>query len=185
MSKKDDILNATFELINEQGLQSVTFAKIFERAGVGSGTVYNYFADKGELVSELYVRIAAHMAEITGIQELPDGSVYEQFLFFAGNFMDYAVQYPKQLAFLENYSHSPYLSDDIKSVYNPGMAELYKVFEQGQHDGLIQQMSPILCAQIMFGVIIYSVRGAMNGKYTIDDSGKQLIVEAAWKALKV
>ena len=184
MSKRDDILNATFELIDEQGLQSVTFAKIFKRANVGSGTVYNYFADKDELVSELYIRIAAHMAEIMGMQELPDGSVYERFLFFAENFLNYAVQYPKHLAFLENYSHSPYLSDTIKNAYNPGMAELYEVFEQGQHDGVIQQMPPKLCAQIMFGVIIYSVRGAMNGKYILGDLEKRLIIEAAWKAVK-
>ena len=46
MGKRDDILTATLDLISEEGLQSTTFSKIFKRANVGSGTVYNYFKNK-------------------------------------------------------------------------------------------------------------------------------------------
>ena len=54
MSKKKDIMDATLALIHEEGLQSVTFSKLFKRAGVGSGTIYNYFANKEEFVNAVY-----------------------------------------------------------------------------------------------------------------------------------
>ncbi len=56
MSKWDDILAATLDLISEEGLQSTTFSKIFKRANVGSCTVYNCFKNKEELVGALYIK---------------------------------------------------------------------------------------------------------------------------------
>lgn len=61
MSKKQDIMAATLDLIHEEGLQSVTFSKIFKKANVGSGTVYNYFANKEELVNAVYKEARTHM----------------------------------------------------------------------------------------------------------------------------
>lgn len=54
MGKREDFLNATLDLITEEGLQALTFAKIINRAHVGSSTVYHYFQNKEELVSELF-----------------------------------------------------------------------------------------------------------------------------------
>ncbi|MFD1906987.1 TetR/AcrR family transcriptional regulator [Paenibacillus rhizoplanae] len=60
MGKRDDILQATLDLITEEGLQSVTFAKIFKRANVGSSTFYHYFENKEQLVNELYLKVRIH-----------------------------------------------------------------------------------------------------------------------------
>ena len=63
MSKKDDIFDATLALIIEHGMQSVTLSKILERAGVGSGTLYNYFSSKDELLYELFQQIMQRMSD--------------------------------------------------------------------------------------------------------------------------
>ena len=63
MGKNEDILVATLDLITEEGLQSVTFAKIFKRANVGSGTFYNYFNNKEELVNNLFEKIIIHLSK--------------------------------------------------------------------------------------------------------------------------
>ncbi|MBB3128544.1 AcrR family transcriptional regulator [Paenibacillus rhizosphaerae] len=54
MGKKQDIMTATLDLIHEEGLPSVTFAKLIKRANVGSGTIYNYFSNKEDLVNAVY-----------------------------------------------------------------------------------------------------------------------------------
>lgn len=55
-STKERILDAALELFSEKGFHLATVDEIADRAGVGKGTLYRYFANKDTLFSEL-VRI--------------------------------------------------------------------------------------------------------------------------------
>lgn len=52
-STKSKILEAALDLFYEKGFHLATVEDIAERAGVGKGTLYRYFANKGALFSEL------------------------------------------------------------------------------------------------------------------------------------
>ncbi|MFC4807906.1 TetR/AcrR family transcriptional regulator [Paenibacillus sp. GCM10023250] len=54
-------MDATLDLIHEEGLQSVTFSKIFKK--VGAGTIYNYFSNKEEFVNAIYKEARMLMGE--------------------------------------------------------------------------------------------------------------------------
>lgn len=43
------ILNAAYELFNEGGWESIDMRKIAQKAGVGVGTLYNYYKNKNQL----------------------------------------------------------------------------------------------------------------------------------------
>lgn len=55
-STKDRILDAALEVFSEKGFHSATVDEIADRAGLGKGTLYRYFANKETLFHEL-VRI--------------------------------------------------------------------------------------------------------------------------------
>jgi AcrR family transcriptional regulator len=57
---RDAILTATAELIDEEGLLSVTMSAIAERTGIGRATLYKYFPDVEAIV------LAWHEATIAG-----------------------------------------------------------------------------------------------------------------------
>ncbi|MDG0812818.1 TetR/AcrR family transcriptional regulator [Cohnella rhizosphaerae] len=73
MGKRQDIMDATLDLIHEEGLQSVTFSKIFKKADVGSGTIYNYFSNKEELVNAVYKEARMLMGGIYATRLRSDG----------------------------------------------------------------------------------------------------------------
>jgi AcrR family transcriptional regulator len=50
---RERVLNAALELFYEKGFHLATVDEIAERAGVGKGTLYRYFANKGALFNEL------------------------------------------------------------------------------------------------------------------------------------
>jgi AcrR family transcriptional regulator len=52
--KRPLILRAATEVFAEQGFNSVTVAAIAERAGIGKGTVYEYFSSKDELLFAVF-----------------------------------------------------------------------------------------------------------------------------------
>lgn len=185
MGKREDILTSTLDLITEEGLQSVTFAKIFKRANVGSGTVYNYFKNKEELVNALYKDIAIHMSNFVIEDYDSTETLYEKFKFLLNRIADFAIHYPKELQFLENYSHSPYISENLKNTTDPAMNDFFSIILEGQKQGIIREMNLMMCCQIATGLIISVIKGHLNNKYPLGEAEIKQTIEACWRAIKI
>ncbi|MHB8063637.1 MAG: TetR/AcrR family transcriptional regulator [Ruminiclostridium sp.] len=185
MGKREDILMATLNLITEEGLQSVTFAKIFKLANVGSGTFYNYYHNKEELVNDLYKETVMHLSKFVIKDYDPLVTLYERFKFFLKKIADFAINYPTELSFLENYSHSPYISEDLRNMVDSSTTEFFSVIVEGQKQGIIREMNLMMCCQIVNGLIISVIKGFLNNKYPLSETEIQQTIEACWKAIKV
>jgi len=61
--KRPLILRAATEVFAEQGFNSVTVAAIADRAGIGKGTVYEYFSSKDELLFAVFEWMNEGIAE--------------------------------------------------------------------------------------------------------------------------
>ncbi len=63
--KRRSIALSSRELLLEHGIKNITIAKIAECAGVGKGTIYEYFSNKEDIVFEIIsVFIAEHEKEL-------------------------------------------------------------------------------------------------------------------------
>lgn len=185
MGKREDILNATLDLITEEGLQSITFSKIFKRANVGSATFYHYFDNKEVLVNELYKNTSKQMSEFVIKDYDASATLYEKFRFFVKKTADFAISHPNELWFLENYAHSPFISEEIRNAVDPGISEFINIIMEGQRQGIIKDMNPLLCFQIVGGSILFVIRGYLSKKYPLSDREIQQTIEVCWKGIKV
>lgn len=61
--KKALILNATLELISEQGFHGTPVSQIAKRANVAVGTIYLYFPNKEDIINTLYIDIKTKLAQ--------------------------------------------------------------------------------------------------------------------------
>jgi AcrR family transcriptional regulator len=57
LDKRTLIMVTTLDLISEQGFHGTPISMIAQRAGIGAGTIYRYFANKEELINELFKEI--------------------------------------------------------------------------------------------------------------------------------
>jgi AcrR family transcriptional regulator len=55
------IIDATMEVLAENGPQDLTMSEVASRAGVSAGTLYRYFADKKELVASAHDEFLARI----------------------------------------------------------------------------------------------------------------------------
>jgi AcrR family transcriptional regulator len=188
MSKRDDILNATLELINEEGLQSVTFQKIFKRANVGSGTLYNYFKNKDEIIGELFIQ----SINILESYELPENyesmELIEKFNTVINIFINFMKNYEKEYLFAENFSDYHIIKDRnmiSTDEYYGVLKEFHSIIEMGQEKGIFRKMDVALSIQILSGIISTPYKGSIHGKYEFDDNCKNEIRLSCWKALQI
>lgn len=185
MGKRDDILTATLYLISEGGLQSTTFAKIFKRANVGSGTVYNYFKNKEELVGALYIKTIDLFSEAILYDYDRTKSVFECFKQLLTNTAYFARDYHKESWFLDNYSHSPFISEEIRNREIPAMTECMALIQRAMKEGLFRKVDPILCVQMINGMITAAIQGNLLGKYPMDEKDFEQVIEICWRAFVI
>ena len=63
--KKRKILQAASDIFVEKGFSNVVISDIAQAAGIGKGTVYEYFKSKEELFSELLAFLFEHHQQYT------------------------------------------------------------------------------------------------------------------------
>ena len=67
---RDAILDATWALVAEQGLLSVTMSQIAEQAGIGRATLYKYFPDVEAIVLAWHERhVAGHLQSLADVRD--------------------------------------------------------------------------------------------------------------------
>ena len=88
VQKKHDIALSCKELVIENGIKNVTISQIAKTAGVGKGTLYDYFKNKEDLVFEI-VNILMREHNLNLEQEITDAvSTKDKIKAFAHFFYD-------------------------------------------------------------------------------------------------
>lgn len=180
--KRDAIVHATRDLVFEQGLQSVSMSQIAQRAEVGMGTIYNYFASKEELVFNLYDGIKAAMSDyaLEGYDE--SQPVVMRFLHFLTSFANYGLQHPREFHLSEQLAHVPFIQEQFKEY--PIATAVGQLFIEARKQHLIKDISDPVMIVLMFGGMNALVEAHATGKIRLDDAVIEHAAWACWDAIK-
>jgi AcrR family transcriptional regulator len=189
MGKREDILDAALTIVSRDGIQSLTMAKIQDRAGVGSGTMYNYFDSKETLLRALYQDAMKRMNDrVMGGLAL-SGDVKADFDALMRRFLDYSVESFDQFNFTDQYAF--FMRDALAAGPAGGgpdsQPDLFAVSQQvltaGQAQGLIKNIDLALLQRIVSGIIVAVAASFYLGDFSPDDRSKAEIVAACWDAV--
>ncbi|MEO6575075.1 MAG: TetR/AcrR family transcriptional regulator, partial [Polyangiaceae bacterium] len=95
--KRDRILDAALELFAERGFHGTAVPLVAERAKVGAGTIYRYFASKEELVNALFKLHKTALSEALMRGFPVDAPAREQFHVFWKRAAVFAKNHPQAL----------------------------------------------------------------------------------------
>ena len=168
---KERIIEVAYGLFFKYGISSVTMDHIAKQCGMSKRTVYEYFADKNELISSII--IYGHRKESQKIREImTDDSnaltillcIYERNSEFIGNvnktfFTDLKRLYPK-------------IANEFVDIRKSHRQDLAKVLALGQEQGLIRsEIDAKILSLLLFKLMnaIGSMEDEISGEFTIAD----------------
>jgi AcrR family transcriptional regulator len=93
--KRSAILEAAVQEIAENGLAAAT-AKIAKRAGLASGTLFTYFANKEELLNELYLELKLEVYSRLNTNFPCKANLERRARHVWGSFLDWAIEFPEK-----------------------------------------------------------------------------------------
>lgn len=164
VSKRDAILQAALELFNDRGFDGTVIPMIAERAGVGTGTIYRYFASKEELVNTLFQEWKGRFNRALSEGYRTEASAFAHFQFLWTRMAEFALQNPVAFTFLETHHHAPYLNETSYAV----MAESARFVRAFLEDTAKQQITKPLPADALMAMVL----GAFVGLFKAFQAGE-------------
>lgn len=155
--KRDDILQAALHLFTTQGYHATPTSQISKEAGISTGTLFHYFPDKNTLFDQLYLTIKKDMAEVIRSRDDPALDPRNRLEQCFRGFISWGVANPEKVRFIEQFYHSPQVSDVIKREAVREFEWMIEIAEKAIKKGMVRDLPLdfyiVMIFQILFGVL--------------------------------
>jgi AcrR family transcriptional regulator len=182
--KAEAILEAALDLFVERGFHGTAVPLVAERAGVGAGTIYHYFASKEALVNALYRRGKAAIA-----QRVLDGFPMDQpprvqFETVWRRMAEFALAHRREFAFLELHHHRSYLDPESLAMEARLTDFAGLMIRKAQAERALREGDPELLMAVSNGAFIGVFRAGMEGRIELDMEAFMTAEKWCWEALR-
>jgi AcrR family transcriptional regulator len=181
-NKQQAICDAAIELITANGFADTSMSKIAKAANVSPATIYVYFANKEELINQIYLFVKQEMsaALLRGIK--PNLSTQESFKIIWNNFYNYATANPVRFAFTEQFANSPLVAncrEESMGFFKP----LLDLFQRGVTEKVFKNISLEIFIAFTFAPLTGLIKEHFSGVVVLDKKTLATAFEIAWDAV--
>jgi AcrR family transcriptional regulator len=183
--KRAAIMRAALQLFVQRGFHGTTVPDIAERAGVGAGTIYRYFASKEVLVNELYRAEKQHFAH-EALHDIPAvGSARDLFRTLWMRMAKFAVSHSDSLLFLELHHHADYLDAESVALEQRMLALFNQVIVAAQSRGELKALPPHLLMTMVMGAFVGVIRCSLERHEPLADAQWDGAERCMWEAIRI
>ncbi|MEH6471520.1 MAG: TetR/AcrR family transcriptional regulator [Halopseudomonas sp.] len=182
--KRSRILEATGQLIAEQGFHGLSMAKLARLSGVAAGTLYLYFDDKDELIRQYYDEIHQAVAEqlLQGFDR--SEPLFEQYRGLWFRVRDFLIANPDHFSSKVQYEHSPFFDplrqqQRLEELFDPVMA----MFQQGIEAGVFKPLPIPVLVTLSLDLVPLLVQKHLRGYIVLDVETSEATILACWSAI--
>lgn len=183
VNKRDRILDAAAQLIVENGLQC-SMAAIAVRAGVATGSLYNYFPSKKALVLGVYARVGEEMAAAMMVEHAENVDHGARIRRYISDYIAFILEGPERARIFEYLDNSPELSRaDIAATFSGFLDYTRRLFEDGQKTGQVREGQSFLLASFVRGAIRHAIKRRRLDPRPIATEEVDQIADMCWQAI--
>ena len=181
--KRQAILDAALALFGERGFHGTAVPAVAERAGVGAGTIYRYFASKEALVNALYREWKQRLASHVVLKIDPSAKPREQFRALWFGIAEFAGLHPDGFNFLEMHHHGSYLDEDSRALESRVLDLTSAFVSRLQQARVVKAMDPMAIMAMVYWAFVGLSRCSQEGRLDLNDQTLESIEECLWQAI--
>lgn len=179
------VLETTLNIIIRKELQATSMALIAKESGVSTGNIYHYFKSKEDIVNELYKAIVTFNGEHVRGGLLKGTTIREKFELGWNRVIELGKQYPQGFQFIEQYSFSPYIYEEVKlEVYTGGWCgPMNELYQEAIQEKLFIPMNPKMMVQMHYGTFVYMLKAHLHGIFELSSESVSGAIRSCWNAV--
>ena len=135
--KRAQVLEASIDLFAGEGFWNTPTTRIARHAGVGTGTLFNYFGSKEGLIDAVYTQLKKEWGEhiLDGWPEM--GTVKEQLEHMWFRYLDFGMRYPERYVLKQQLRLSELVSEDMQVHDEEQLAFLVDLYKGAVSNGVL------------------------------------------------
>jgi len=190
MAKKDDIMQATLELVAERGFHNTPTALIAQQAGAAEGTIFRHFKTTAGLLAAVFEQELDAVKKSVVVALRQDRDIAGNFIILGTAFIDYFLRHPKTFLYIEQYLNSPagrenrkrwlYSDEDGDIESHP----LVGFLELGKKQGAIKPLSNVVLLSMVYGPIAFLLKESLFGDSNIRTEDFQSVLAICWAGIR-
>lgn len=148
--KRKAILEAALKLFTERGFHGTSTAQISKEAGVATGTLFNYFPTKEDLINSLYSEVKGELSRIMGKGIYTESTFQDKLRKLWSNLINWGMDNQEEFLFVGQFCSSPYITKFTREEVMKEYVFLHNLVDEGIKMGEIRESSPELIIAMFY-----------------------------------
>jgi AcrR family transcriptional regulator len=185
IDKRNALIQATIELVNNDGFHATPMSKIAKMASVSPATIYLYFDNKQDLVNKTYIEVKAYYTAYafeTYDESMP---VEDGFEVIWKRIAKFKIKESANALFLAQCDNTPMIDEESRQEGIKHLQPLLDLWARGKLKGVIKPLSDYLLYAYAINPLSFLMMAQNRGSVKLSKLELDQAFEAAWSSIKV
>ena len=184
IDKRNALIQATIELVNNNGFHAAPMSKIAKMAQVSPATIYLYFENKQDLVNKAYIEVKAEYTEYAFATYDENVSVEKGFETIWKRIADFKFKNSENAMFLAQCDNTPIIDEVSRQEGIKHLQPLLDLWERGKNEGVIKPISNYLLYAHTISPLSFLMMAEQRDGFELDETLVKEAYRAAWDGIK-
>ncbi len=185
LDKRNALIKATIELVNNNGFHAAPMSKIAKMAIVSPATIYLYFENKQDLVNKAYIEVKAKYTEYAFATYNLESSVEKGFETIWKRIADFKFKDSESAMFLAQCDNTPMIDETSRQEGIKHLQPLLDLWERGKSEKLIKPFSNYILYAYTINPLSFLMMAEKRDGFQLDETHIEDAYKAAWDGIKM
>jgi len=184
IDKRNALIKATIELVNNSGFHATPMSKIAKMAKVSPATIYIYFENKQDLVNKTYIEVKAAYTAYAFETYDENISVEAGFELIWKRIAHFKLKECENAMFLAQCDNTPMIDEESRQAGIKHLQPLLNLWARGKKEGIIKPISDYLLYAYSINPLSFLMITQERGAFTLDKTHLEEAYQSAWSSIK-
>ena len=185
IDKRNALVKATIELVNNNGFHATPMSKIAKMANVSPATIYLYFENKQDLVNQTYIDVKEAYTRYAFESYNDTMPVEAGFELIWNRIADFKLNECENAMFLAQCDNTPIIDEASRQEGIKHLQPLLDLWSRGKKEGIVKPMSDYLLYAYAINPLSFLMMSQKRGAFTLDKTHLEEAYQSAWNSIKV
>ncbi|MCD8406133.1 TetR/AcrR family transcriptional regulator [Tenacibaculum dicentrarchi] len=187
IDKRNALVKATIELVNNNGFHATPMSKIAKMAKVSPATIYLYFESKQDLVNQTYIEVKSKYTDyaFATYNNNLSVSVEEGFKIIWKRIAEFKLKKCENAMFLAQCDNTPVIDEASRQEGIKHLQPLLDLWNRGKKEGVIKPMSDYILYAYAINPLSFLMISQKRGIFTLDKTHIEQAYQSAWDSIKL
>ncbi len=185
IDKRNALIEATIELVNNDGFHASAMSKIAKMANVSPATIYLYFENKQDLVDQTYLEVKTKYTDFVFKTYDENTSIKSGFEVIWKRIAEFNCKERKYASFLNQCNNTPMIDEPSRKEGIKHLQPLLDLWQRGKEEGIIKPISDYILYAYSINPLSTLMMAQKQGHFQLTKDHIEEAFLTAWDSIKL